>query len=46
MLKVTKTAAGDIKIIYKDKSYILPQEVYSLLVQIITADILKDVKHE
>ena len=45
MLKVTKTAAGDMKIIYKDKSYILPLEVYNLLVQIITIEILKDAKH-
>lgn len=46
MLKVTKTAAGDIKLIYKDRTYILPQEVYVLLVQMISADLLKDVKHE
>jgi hypothetical protein len=46
MLKVTKTAAGEIKLIYKDRTYILPQEVYNLLVQVISADLLKDVKHE
>lgn len=46
MLKVTKTAAGDIKLIYKDRTYILPQEVYVLLVQMISADLLKDAKHE
>jgi hypothetical protein len=46
MLKVIKTAAGDIKLIYKDRSYIIPQEVYALLVQMISADLLKDDKHE
>ena len=46
MLKVTKTAAGEIKLIYKDRTYILPQEVYNLLVQVISADLLRDVKHE
>ena len=45
MLKVTKTAAGEIKLVYKDRSYILPQEVYALLVQLISADLLKDAKH-
>ena len=46
MLKVTKTAAGEIKLIYKDRTYLLPQEVYNLLVQLISADLLKDAKHE
>lgn len=46
MLKVTQTAAGDIKLVYKDRTYILPQEVYVLLVQMISADLLKDAKHE
>lgn len=46
MLKVTKTAAGDIKLIYKDRTYILPQEVYVLLVQLISVDLLKDAEHK
>lgn len=46
MLKVTKTAAGEIKLLYNDRSYIIPQEVYVLLVQLISADLLKDAKHE
>ena len=40
MLKVTYTAAGDIKLVYKDRTYILPKEVYSLLVQMISKDLL------
>lgn len=46
MLKITKTASGEIKLIYKDRTYILPQEVYNLLVQVISVDLLKDAKHE
>ena len=48
MLKVTYTAAGDIKLIYKDRTYILPKEVYALLVQLISKDLLgeKDDKHK
>lgn len=46
MLKILTTSSGNIKIIYKDKSYIIPQEVYNLLVQMITVDILKDAEHK
>lgn len=46
MLKITRTAAGEIKLIYKDRTYILPQEVYSLLVQMISVDLLRDAKSE
>jgi hypothetical protein len=47
MLKITYTAAGDIKLVYKDRTYILPREVYALLVQTISKDLLgeKDAKH-
>lgn len=46
MLKVTKTAAGEIKLVYEDRTYIIPQKVYTLLVQLISADLLKDAKHQ
>ena len=46
MLKIIETAAGDIKLIYKDRSYILPKEVYIMLVQLISTDLFKDAKHE
>jgi hypothetical protein len=46
MLKVTKTAAGEIKLIYEGRTYVIPQKVYSLLVQLISTDLLKDAKHQ
>jgi hypothetical protein len=39
MLKILETQSGDIKIIYKDRSYILPKDVYNMLVQLIVKDL-------
>lgn len=34
-------ASGDMKLVYKDRVYIIPQDVYNLLVQMIATDVLK-----